>query len=238
MRNLQELSKIAQHHNDFGTAERYLEQTLIWAEKSGNVPFRIYAAADLGRFYLERYAAAETAVSQDENLRQARLWLEQGWQLAEETDHSIPRAIIQIELARLLLAEQSPRKAHSQIQTVLTTAAQAEFEEQGILAQKIHAIAWRELGNIAIQLPSAGAPLIVNGQTYDIADCYQQSIQILSLLGPGVESEIARTQFAWAIYELRWGNHQQGESLWQEAQAAFMRLGMTKAVATMERFVL
>ncbi len=238
MRNLQVLSRIAQHHNDFDTAELYLEQTLIWAEKSGNIPFRIYAAADLGRYYLSRVDTAETAVAKGEHLRQARLWLEQGMQLAENAPHSIPCTTVQIEMARLLLAEQSPTKAHSQIQIVLTTTAKPQFQQQGVKSRQLHAAAWRELGNIAVQMPSAGSPLIVNSQPYNIADCYQQSIHILSQLGTVAQPEKAHTQFAWAVYELRWGNHQQGESLWQEAQASFMELGMTKAVTTMERFAL
>ena len=236
MNGLRQLSQIAQQQQAFEAAETYQQQALLWAEKSGNTLFRIEAAADLGRLYLAWQEMAETAAHPNEYLRQARLWIEYGWELAEQSPPSLPRNTIQIEMARLLLAEQTPIKALGLIKAVLAITREENFLRQGILARQTCAIVWRELGNIAAALPPAERTLVIDGQTYDIADCFNQSIEILTELNAAARLEKARSLFAWAVYELRWGNHQRGESLWQEAQAIFAQLGMTEEVARMEHF--
>ncbi|MCP4424563.1 MAG: tetratricopeptide repeat protein [Chloroflexi bacterium] len=238
MRNLRDLSKIAQRQGDFETAESRQKQALIWAEKSGNLPFRIAAAADLGRLHLERQALAETAVSQGSHLRQARLWLERGWQLAAESPHMLSRVIVQIEMARLLLAEQTPEKALSQIRNALLAATESDFLQQGVKARIACAVSWRELAVVAIELSPADLPLKIGDQTYHISDCFNQSVQILAKAGDGTQLENAYSLFAWAVYELRLGDHKRGETLWQKAQTIYTQLGIIEEVAKMERFAL
>ena len=234
---LRDMGQLAQAQNDFATAETQLEKALIWAEKSGNAPFRITAAADLGRLHLAQLSHAETVEAQGEHLRQARLWLERGQQLTEQDSVALPRAIIQIEMARLLLAEQTPEKAFTQIRSVVLTAQADDFLKQSVLAQQTCAIAWREMAVISAQLPDE-LPINIDGQAYDVAASFSQSVQRLTKLGDRAKQENARSIFAWAVYELREGNHQKGESLWQKAREIYTQLGLTQEVAKMERFTL
>ncbi len=235
---LRDMSQASQVKNDFATAENQLEQALIWAEKSGNAPFQITAAADLGRLHLAQLVNTETTEAQDKHLRHARLWLERGWQLAEQDSTPLPRVIVKIEMARLLLAEQTPGKALAQIRNAVIDAQAEEFLRQGVLAQQTCAIAWRELAVISSQLPPAELPININGQPYDIAASFSQSVQKLAQLGDRAKQETARSIFAWAVYELRQGNHQKGENLWQKAREIYTQLGLTQEVAKMERFTL
>ena len=238
MDSLRELSKVAQQQNAFADAESYQKQALIWAEKSGDVPSRIFTTADLGRLHLAQQETAETAVAQGEHLRQARFWLERGRPLIEQTTQSLPRVTLQIEMARLLLAEQAPADALNQIREALVIATADDFLQQGITARKTCAAAWRELGRIAIELPPTDRPIRINNQVYDIAGCFQQSIQILTDVNSGAKLEKARSLFDWAAYELRWGNHQRGENLWRQALTIYTQLGMKQEIAKMEHFAL
>ncbi len=236
--SLRDLSKVAQLQNEPEEAESYLKQALILAEKSGDVSSRILTATDLGRLYLTQQETAETAVAQSELLRQAHFWLERGQQLIQQTTQPLPRVTNQIELARLRLAEQTPANALHQIRAVLATTTQDEFLRQGTSARKLCAIAWRELGMIAIELPPTDLPVRINNQAYTITDCFQQSLELLSATNTGIRLEKAHSLFTWATYELRWGNHQRGETLWQQAQAIYTQLGATEEIARMEHFAL
>ncbi|MEJ2748120.1 MAG: hypothetical protein P8183_09470 [Anaerolineae bacterium] len=237
LRNLQGLSQIAIHQQAHEEAEQHLLQGLIWAEKSQNVHFKLLSIVDLSRFYLIQQGQAETAVAQAEHLRQARQWLERGLEMAQD-NYPLLHVILQTEMSRLLLAEHQIIKALAQIQQTFQQIQEKNIEQQGLAGLKAHAIAWRELGNIAAQLPPGNLPVFVNGKPYQIADCYQQSLQLLIKQTNNVKIEAARTLFDWAVFEIRANRQQRGEMLWQQAQAIYGQLGLTEEIAKMERFKL
>ncbi len=237
MRSLRALGGAAQRQNLLDQAQAYREQALISAEKCGNIPFTIMTAVELGRHHLDLHDATETAVAQEEHLHRARFWLEHG-QKFTAPPLSPPQILNQIELARLLLAEQAPEKALSQLRTTLATASQDKFLQQGALARKICAAAWRQMGVIAAALPPEELPILINGQPYNVSGCFEASYQILSAISYGAETDSARTFFTWAVYELRHGDHQRGETLWKQAHILYNELGMTKEAAAMERFAI
>jgi predicted ATPase len=236
--NLHGLSKVAQKQRAFEQAEQYAQLALIWAVKSGNSRFEILAAVKVSRVHLAQQDVVETAVAQTEQLRQARYWLEQVQQTAEQIQQPLPRAIWQVEMARLLLAEKRAAPALTQIQSALRLIHEQNLENQGLLAQKTCAIAWRELANITAQLPPTSLPIYIENQPHQVADCFQKSLQILSKIKNGAKLEAAHTLFAWAVYETRANHHQRGELLWQQAHALYTQLGMADEIAKMERFSL
>lgn len=238
LRNLQGLSQIAIQRQAFEQAEQQLQQGLIWAEKSSNVRFKLLIIIDLGRLYLAQQAQAETAVAQAEHLRLARRWLEHGLQLDQNNQHPLLHVILQTEMARLLLAEHQITKALSQIQQAFQQIREKNIEQRGLAGLKAHAIAWRELGNIAAQLSPGNLPVVINGKPYQVADCYQQSLQLLAKQTNNAKIEAAHTLLAWAVYEIRANHQRRGEILWQQAQAVYSQLGLTEEIAKMERFQL
>ncbi|MCB9418547.1 MAG: tetratricopeptide repeat protein [Ardenticatenaceae bacterium] len=238
IRNLHGLSALAQKQHDYEQAEHYAQQTLIWAEKSGNLRFKVLAAIDLSQIHLTQQEVLETAVAQTEQRRLARYWLEQAQEEAQQIRQPLPYAIWQIEMARLLLAEQKPAPALTQILSALQLIREQNIEALGFSAQKTVAIAWRELANITAQLPPTSLPIFIENQPYQVADCYQKSLQIFSKIKNGAKIEAARTLFAWAVYEIRADHHERGELLWQRAHEMYTQLGLTDEIAKMERFAL
>lgn len=238
VRNLYALSVLAQKQHTFEQAEWYAQQAVIWAEKTGNNRFKILAAIDLSRIYLAQQEVVETAVAKTELHRQAHYWLEQVQPTAKQTQQPFPYALWQIEMARLLLAEKKPAKALTQIQSALQLMRQHNIEDRGFSARKYCAIAWRELANIAAQLPSASLPIFIEKQPFQVADCYQKSLQLFSKIKNGAKLEAAHTLFAWAIYEIRVDHHERGELLWQRAHDIYTQLGLADEIAKMERFAL
>lgn len=238
VRNLRGLSIISQKQHAFEQAEQYGQQALIWAEKSGNNRFKILAAVDLSRIYLAQQEVVETAVAQTELCRQARYWLEQIQPAAEQIQQPLPYALWQVEMARLLLAEKKPAPALTQIQSALQFMRRQNIKDHGFLAQKLYAIAWRELANIAAQLPPASLPIFIENKPHRVADCYQKSLQLFSKINSGAKLEAAQTLFAWAVYEIRADHHERGELLLQRAHTLYTQLGMTDEIAKMERFAL
>ena len=238
MRNLHGLSIISQKLQAVEQAEHYAQQALIWAEKSGNNRFKILTAIDLSRIYLAQQEIVETAVDQTELRRQARFWLEHAQPAAEQIQQPLPYAIWQVEMARLLLAEKKPAPALIQIQSALQLIHQQKIESHGLSAQNYCAIAWRELANITAHLPPASLPIFIENQPYEVADCYQKSLQLFSKIKNGAKLEAAHTLFAWAVYEIRADHHKRGELLWQRAYTIYTQLGMTDEIAKMEHFAL
>jgi tetratricopeptide (TPR) repeat protein len=238
IRHLNGLSGIAQQQGQFGQAEQYAEKALLWAEKSGNVRLKTLAAVNLSKVHLAHHEIVETAVAQKEQLNQARHWLERAKALNVNTQYLLPLVILQVELARLLLAEEKPAKALTQIQATLKLIRDENIQTQGFRAQKTCAIAWRELANIAAQMPPTSLPIYIDAKPYQVADCYQKSLEILTQFKNGVRLEIAHTLFAWAVYEIRADHHDRGETLWQQAHTIYSQLGLTNEIAKMERFVL
>ena len=66
---------------------------------------------------------------------------------------------------------------------------------------------------------------------YDAEVCFSKSVQILT--DAEIESERARTLREWARYELKRGNKEAGEKMWQEARDIFARLGAQMEVERM-----
>jgi tetratricopeptide (TPR) repeat protein len=89
--------------------------------------------------------------------------------------------------------------------------------------------AWRVLGRVAARL---SASIHVDGETYNAADCFTESLRIFAEMGAA--GERARTLRAWARYELKWGDRERGEEKWQKAREIFERLGMDLEVERMD----
>ena len=88
--------------------------------------------------------------------------------------------------------------------------------------------AWRVLGQVAAQ----GHPVTVAGQSWPAAACFAESLRLYAEMGmPG---EVARTQRAWARYELAQGSLEAGAARWAAARAAFLALGMPAELARMD----
>lgn len=238
IRNLQGLTQVAQKRRAFDQAEHFAQQVLIWAEKSGNIRFKILAAVELSQFYLAQEELKETAVEQAEQLRRARYWLEHSQPLVEQDQQHLPATIWQITMAQLLRAEKRPAKALAQIQSALKLIREQNVASHGVVARKTSAAAWRELANIAAQMPPASLPIFINNEPHQVADCYQKSLKILGEVKNGAKLEAAHTLFAWAIYEIRANHPRRGETLWQQAYAIYEQLGMMDEIAKMERFAI
>jgi tetratricopeptide (TPR) repeat protein len=232
------LSQIAQKQQMFDRAEDYAQQALVWAEKSGNARFKIMAAIELSQVYLAQQEIEETAVNQTAQLSEARRWLEHIQPAAEQCRLPLPVALWQIEMTRLLQAEKRPAQALTQIQSALKSMRQQDIATQGIATKTAYGIAWRELANTTTQMPPGSLPIFIDNRPYQVADCYQQSLQILTELKNSAKLEIAHTLFAWAVYEIRANHHHRGEALWHRALDTYTKLGLNDEIAKMERFVL
>ena len=66
---------------------------------------------------------------------------------------------------------------------------------------------------------------------YDAQTCFNESIKVFE--EAEIDAERARTLRAWARYELKRGNKEQGAKMWQEAQHIFARLGAQMEVDRM-----
>jgi hypothetical protein len=66
---------------------------------------------------------------------------------------------------------------------------------------------------------------------YDAQTCFRESVKVFA--DAEIDSERARTLRAWAHYELKRGNKEQGAKMWQEARDIFARLGAQMEVDRM-----
>jgi len=114
------------------------------------------------------------------------------------------------------------------------------FAQQG-LAQSIEddspeyiGGAWRAIGLVAaktgkpirVRVKGEGGPV-----EYDARACFTKSATIFD--EAEIHGERARTLREWASYEIRSGNREKGESLWQEARDLFVTLGAQREVERM-----
>lgn len=84
------------------------------------------------------------------------------------------------------------------------------------------AAAWRALGQAAADV---SAPAHVEGQGYDAAACFAESLRICTEMR--MEGERAQTLRAWARHEMQQGHPERGAALWREARDLFAQLGAT-----------
>jgi len=95
-------------------------------------------------------------------------------------------------------------------------------------------LAWRTLGMICGQINDTVR--FSDWETHQESDhdteaCFSKSLQILT--DAEIDSERARTLREWARYELKRGNKETGEKMWQEARDIFAKLGAQMEVERM-----
>ncbi len=125
-------------------------------------------------------------------------------------------------LAQALLGQEKSGEA-------LTAARQALKLARETSSGKLMGAAWRVTGEVISQFPS---PVRLEGEVYEPADCFAESLQIFEELG--AEAKQARTLRAWARHELVHGDQGKGSAMWQRAREIFQRLGMALEVERMD----
>jgi tetratricopeptide (TPR) repeat protein len=90
--------------------------------------------------------------------------------------------------------------------------------------------AWCTLGMVAAQLAK---PLAVDGEWYDAAACFAESLRVYAEMG--AEGERARTLWEWAKHELAQGDKDRGKAMRQEARQIFEHLGLRLEVQRMDQ---
>jgi class 3 adenylate cyclase/tetratricopeptide (TPR) repeat protein len=95
-------------------------------------------------------------------------------------------------------------------------------------------LAWRTLGvicsktNKALQFSDWDTHQTTD---HDVETCFRTSLQILT--DAEIDSERARTLREWARHQIRCGNREAGEKMWQEAREIFITLGAQKEAERM-----
>jgi predicted ATPase len=224
VRCLRALGNIAQHQDDFEQAASFYQQALVYANKGHNHEYAAFLANDLGQLFLTQATEIVRSIPQTEqlaHLEQANVWFQRALASAQIVNVPLAFSLVKSGMARLLVEKEFVREALPHAQEALNEANRASNLRPGKRAQKATAIAWRTLGTIIGKLPSDERPEFVGNQALDASSCFDQSLQILQQLGSGAKAETAHTLYAWAEFELRYGNHLRGTSLMEQARNAF-----------------
>jgi len=191
---------------DYGMAVSIFQEALVIAREIGDHSGEMLCLSNLGgmQISLGDYQAAETSI-------------QQAIHIAEAIGIKFPEAYS--FLAEAYLGQEKIEEALTAARRALAMA-QASQEDIGG--------AWRALALVAAALRE---PVTIGEATYDVADCFAESLHVFSEMSAA--GERARTMRAWASYELTHGERGKGLALWQEAREIFERLGMALEVERM-----
>jgi predicted ATPase/class 3 adenylate cyclase len=237
---LRKLGEIAQYEDDYPQAEKAYRQAFVLAEKSSNTIYRAHLANDLGQLHLAKAIAVYSPldeIEQEDDLRQAWTWFERALHLARDAHNQLAVVVAQLGRARYLVETEQFSEALIPAQEAYSVAQKLLELQPERTVRKVLATAWRVLGQVAANLPRSDLPVTVEGQSYDAAACFAQSLHLLSTGENGFDLEKAYSLRAWAVFELHRGDQKQGASLWREALSIFTRLGLRQEVAWMSQLI-
>lgn len=212
---LSNLGVIADAHGDYETAFQRYDSALTIARQIGNRDGEIVFLSNRGieQVALQNHTAAESDLREVIRL----VGVTGSWILPNTYNY----------YAEALLGLGSDERA-------------GYFAQQG-LVQSIEdgspeylGGAWRVLGLVAAK---TGSPIQFREKganepaSYDAATCFAKSVKIFE--DAEIHGERARTLREWAKYEVRTGEREAGETLWQEARDIFVTLGAHMEVERM-----
>jgi serine/threonine protein kinase/predicted ATPase len=206
---LNSLGETARLRGDYAAAFARYQEALAIAREIGNRSGEILYLANLGgaRVGLGEYEAAEADLHQTIEMATAAgfIGLSENYRF----------------LAEALLGQGKTAEALDSARRALELGR--EIENQEHVAE-----AWRVLGIVASH---KGSAVEVGEDTFDAADCFNESLDIFTRIQ--MEAERARTLRDRARHERARGDKARGEELWREALEAFQRLGMELEVERM-----
>lgn len=208
---LNNLGETARVRGDYCAAVALYQDALANAREIGDRDWEMVFLCNLGgaRVGLGEYRAAEADLRQVIHMARSITWL-----ALSETHRFLAEACL----------------GQGKIKEALAAARRALKLAQETEAREFTGAAWRILGMVVAELPESVA---AGKDVYDAAACFAGSLRIFTEMG--AEGERARTLRAWARYEIEKGDREHGETMWQEAQEIFERLGMAPEVERMEQ---
>jgi tetratricopeptide (TPR) repeat protein len=213
---LSNLGVIAEAYGDYDTALGHYQNALEIAREIGYKDGEIVFLTNRGGQYvaLQEYSKAESD-------------LVKAIKLAGATG-SYVLALTYGYLAEATLGQDKFEDALAAAQRALELGLEAEMPEDT-------GVAWRALGLIAAKT-SGPVPVNEDGidpvRTCEAAECFEQSAKVF--LEAGLDGQRARTLREWAKYEIKHGNKEKGNAMWQEARTTFANLDALREVERMD----
>ena len=196
------LANTANLRGDFEKAVGFYQQSLEIFQETKNQDMIIPCLANL--------AAAKSGLGE---YQQAEQDLRQVLELTKNYEW-MGKSIANFLLAEACLSQDKMDEAREAALNALEHA-----ENTG--AQQALGAACRVLGKVASKLK---IEVEHDGKTHSPRECFQHSEKIYADLG--ADAERAHTLKAWAEHELRDGDKEEGEKMWEEAKGIFQRLEM------------
>lgn len=225
MSALSRMGRIARLQGAYRQAERHYTEALALARKSGNVGREAYLNYSLGELKLAQ-ALEKEAGAGAELLAEAEALMRRAVREGLQAEQGVTEAAAHVGLARLHLARGEVDAALPPALTGLDVARLQMALWQGVAAAKVAGTAWWVLGHIAARLGAVR----VEGERYDAARCYGESLAIWDKIGSGVAWERARTLRDWSGLLADQGQTARAKAMRREATEIFARLGMVQEI--------
>lgn len=225
MTTLSRMGRIARLQGAYRQAERHYAEALSLARKSGNRGREAYLIYSLGESKLAQALEREADAGQ-ELLEEAERLLRRAIHEGAQAGQGVTEAAAYVALARVHLARAEPQAALAPALTGLDVARLQMALWQGVAAEKVAGTAWWVLGHIALRLGAVES----EGERYDAARCFAESLGIWDEIGSGVAWERARTLRDWSVLLAREGEPERAEALRREATEIFTQLGMVQEI--------
>ncbi len=209
------LGVIAFAQGDYDLAAARYEESLVLAKRVGTQDGQMLFLSNLGGAHvgMGRYELAETELKQVIEMAK-----DAGFSDLSETYRFLAESLL----------------AQNRTQEALEAALKALSLGEEVGAQEFIAVAWRVLGQIACL--ASGCVILLEldeGERKLVTpvECFLRSKGICE--DSGLQGERARVLRAWATYELQHGDRSVGISLWNDARAAFAKMGAQKEIERM-----
>lgn len=225
MSALSRMGRIARLQGAYRQAERHYTEALLLARKSRNRGKEATLIYSLGELKLAQALEREAGAGVD-LLAEAEELLRTAIRQASQAEQGVTEAAAYVGLARIQLARGNPQDALPPALSGLDGARLQMALWQGVAAAKVAGTAWWILGHIAGLLGAVE----VEGEQYDAARCYAESLAIWDEVGNGAAWERARTLRDWSLLLAREGETAQADAMRREATDIFARLGMVQEI--------